>query len=178
MHKIKECLRLKLDSGLPHERIARSLGLSKGVVSKYVARAQEAGLDWAAIAVLDDSAIAARLCVAAPAVRGERAAIDLPWVHRELRRKGVTLQLLWQEYGQAQADRPTYRYTQFCQHYHDYAGSASLDGERTAALDAAGACHHPEHSGRTAAPVHEPALVPAQSAADGLGGAAGGSGGV
>jgi hypothetical protein len=34
MHKIKECLRLKLDCGLPHERIARSLGLSKGVVTR------------------------------------------------------------------------------------------------------------------------------------------------
>jgi len=123
MHKIKECLRLKLDCGLPHERIARSLGLSKGVVSKYVARALAAGLDWAALSVLEEHAIAARLCVAPPTVRGERAAIDLAWVHRELRRKGVTLQLLWQEYGEANADRPTYRYTQFCQHYHDYAGS-------------------------------------------------------
>ena len=123
MHKIKECLRLKLDCSLPHERIARSLGLSMGVVSKYVARAQAAGLDWAALSVLEESAIAARLCVAPPAVRGERAAIDVAWVHRELRRKGVTLQLLWQEYSQAQPDRATYRYTQFCQHYHDSAGS-------------------------------------------------------
>lgn len=123
MRKIKECLRLKLDCGLSHERIARALGLSKGVVSKYVARAQAVGLDWPALSALDETRIAARLCVPAAVVRGDRAPIDLPWVHRELRRKGVTLQLLWQEYREANADRSTYQYTQFCQHYHDYAGS-------------------------------------------------------
>ena len=123
MRNIKEILRLKLDCGLSHERIGRALGLSKGVVSKYVARAQIAGLDWAAVSVLDEAEIAVRLCPATATLRGERAAIDLPWVHRELRRKGVTLQLLWQEYSQAGAQRPTYQYTQFCQHYHDYAGA-------------------------------------------------------
>ena len=123
MHKIKECLRLKLDCELSHERIARALGLSKGVVSKYVARAQGAGLDWAVLSELDEAQIQAQLCMLASTTRGERAAIDLAWVHRELRRKGVTLQLLWQEYGEAHGDRATYRYTQFCQHYHDYAGT-------------------------------------------------------
>ena len=47
----------------------------------------------------------------------------MPSVHRELRRKGVTLQLLWQEYCEANAGQPTYQYTQFCQRYHDYAAS-------------------------------------------------------
>ena len=123
MRKIKECLRLKLDGDLSHERIALALGLSKGVVSKYVARAEAAGLDWPALSALDETQAAARLCVPAPAVRGDQAPIDLAWVHRELRRKGVTRQLLWQEYREANADRATYRYTQFCQHHQDYAGS-------------------------------------------------------
>lgn len=123
MRKIKECLRLKLECGLSNERVARALGLSKGVVSKYVARAHALGLDWPLLSALDESQVGARLCVAVPAVRGERVPIDLPVVHRELRRKGVTLQLLWQEYLEANAGRPTYRYTQFCQHYHDYASS-------------------------------------------------------
>ncbi|CAN5195117.1 hypothetical protein BH11PSE14_BH11PSE14_13910 [soil metagenome] len=123
MRNIKEILRLKLDCGLSHAKIGRALGLSKGVVSKYVVRAQIAGLDWAAVSALDETQVAAQLCPPAAAVRGERAAIDLPWVHRELRRKGVTLQLLWQEYSQAHAGLATYQYTQFCQHHHDYAGS-------------------------------------------------------
>jgi transposase len=123
MRKIKECLRLKLDCGLSHARIALALGLSKGVVSKYITRAVEAGLDWPSLAAMDDTALAESLCVAPPRVRGERAPIDLPWVHRELRRKGVTRQLLWQEYGEANAGRPIYQYTQFCQHYLDYVAS-------------------------------------------------------
>lgn len=123
MRNIKEVLRLKFDCDLSHERIARALGLSKGVVSKYVARARLAGLDGVALATLDEAEIARRLCPAATTQRGERAAIDLPWVHRELRRKGVTLQLLWQEYGQTQTTAPPYQYTQFCAHYHAYAGS-------------------------------------------------------
>ena len=123
MHTIKECLRLKWECGLSHAQVARALGLSKGVVSKYVARAEAAGLDWVALSALDETGIAAKLGGRVPTVRGERAPIDGAWVHRELRRKGVTRWLLWQEYCEANADRPTYRYTQFCQHQQDYAGS-------------------------------------------------------
>ena len=123
MRKIKEGLRLKLDCDLSHERIALALGLSKGVVSKYVVRAEAAGLDWSALSALDEAKIAVQLCAPAPVVRGDRAPIDLPSVHRELRRKGVTRQLLWQEYREANAGRATYGYTQFRQHHQDYAGS-------------------------------------------------------
>lgn len=123
MRDIKEILRLKFECGLSHERIGRALGLSKGVVSKYVARARIAGLGTMSSVDLDEAQILARLCPVPALVRGDRVAIDLPWVHRELRRKGVTLQLLWQEYSQTHAGQATYQYTQFCQNYHDYAGS-------------------------------------------------------
>ena len=86
MRKIKECLRLKLDCGLSHERIARALGLSKGVVSKYVARAQVLGLSWETLSALDEAEVAARLCPSAPSQRGSRAPFDLASVHREVRR--------------------------------------------------------------------------------------------
>lgn len=46
MRKIKDVLRLKLDAQLSHERIAAPLGISKGVVAKYVSLAAVAGLDW------------------------------------------------------------------------------------------------------------------------------------
>lgn len=61
-------------------------------------RVQLAGLDWAQLSAWSEAEIDARLRVAPPTVRGVRAPIDLPWVHRELRRKSVTLQLLWEEY--------------------------------------------------------------------------------
>lgn len=46
---------------------------------------------------------------------------DVITLHCELRRKGVTLQLLWKEYTAAHPDQPTYRYTQFVEHYRCYA---------------------------------------------------------
>ena len=110
-------------AGVSRDSLKLRALLSKGVVSKYVARAEAAGLDWSALSALDEAQIAAQLCVPTPAVRGDRAPIDLPWVHRELRRKGVTRQLLWQEYREAHVVRPTYGYTQFCQHHQDYASS-------------------------------------------------------
>ena len=55
MRKIKDVLRLKLDAQLSHERIAASLGLSKGVVTKYVTLAAAAQLDWPTIQGLDEA---------------------------------------------------------------------------------------------------------------------------
>lgn len=62
MRNIKEALRLKLDCDLSHERIGRALGLSKGVLSKYVQRAQIAGLDWTVASALDEAQLTSRLC--------------------------------------------------------------------------------------------------------------------
>lgn len=61
MRKIKEILRLTLDAKLPYEQIAASLQLSKGVISKYVKLASTAGLDWPAIAAMDEGALERRL---------------------------------------------------------------------------------------------------------------------
>ncbi|OPD66271.1 IS21 family transposase, partial [Pseudomonas aeruginosa] len=98
MRNIKECLRLKFEGGLSHEKIARALQLSKGVVSKYVTAANETGLEWPVLAALDEVALAAALLPTAKVrqTRGERVLPDLITIHRELRRKGVTLQLLWE----------------------------------------------------------------------------------
>jgi len=123
MRNIKECLRLKLEAGLSHEKIARALQLSKGVVSKYVTAARVAGLGWPALVAMDEAALAAALFAPMPPgkPRGERVLPDVLSIHRELRRKGVTLQLLWEEYLAAHAGQPTYRYTQFVEHYRRYA---------------------------------------------------------
>ena len=64
MRNIKDVLRLKLDAKLSHERIAAALGISKGVVAKYVGLAAAAGLDWPAIQACDEGALERRLLVA------------------------------------------------------------------------------------------------------------------
>lgn len=120
MRKIKEVLRLKLDARLPHEQIAAALDLSKGVVTKYVGLAAAAGLDWAAVQSLDDVTLERRL-LACPEKPRQHVQPDFGRIHHELRRKGVTLMLLWEEYRAEYAERQTYGYSQFCELYRHFA---------------------------------------------------------
>lgn len=120
MRKIKDVLRLKLDARLSHEQIAAALRISKGVVAKYARLAAATGLDWPAVRALDEAELESRL-LAKPAKSPAYAMPDYGRIHQELRRKGVTLMLLWEEYQAEHADRQTYRYTQFCEHYRTFA---------------------------------------------------------
>ena len=112
----KEALRLKFEAGLSHERIAAAVGLSKGAVSSYVQRATQAGLSVPLSPELDDAALEALLFPHAPARATSYADPDFALIHQELKRKGVTLQLLWEEYRAAHPEG-AYRYSQFCWHY-------------------------------------------------------------
>ena len=103
MRKIKDILRLKLDARLPHEQTAAALGVSKGVVAKYASLAAAAGLDWAAVQHLDEAALERRL-LRAPQRQGGFMQPDYGRVHHELRRKGMTLMLLWEEHRAEHAD--------------------------------------------------------------------------
>ena len=117
---IKNILRLKYQGALSHEAIARSLCISKGVVAKYLGLAAAAGLDWQATAELDEAALEHRL-LGRSAAETRVIEPDYTRVHIELRRKGVTLMLLWQEYRVAHEGRRTWAYTQFCEHYKAFA---------------------------------------------------------
>jgi transposase len=120
MSKIKDVLRLKLDAKLSHQQIATALKISKGVVAKYVGLAAAAGIDWAAVSQLEEAALSQRL-LARPERPTGFAVPDYGRIHQELRRKGVTLMLLWEEYQAEYAGQQTWRYTQFCEHYRKFA---------------------------------------------------------
>ena len=100
MRKVREVLRLHHVAGLSGRAIARSLKLSPVTVTRYVRRAEEAGLSWPLPESLDDAQLERRLLPGAASMSGETRFPVPEWstVHRELRRKGVTLALLWQEY--------------------------------------------------------------------------------
>jgi transposase len=102
------------------ERVARAQNLSKGVVAKYVKRAAAAGIVWGEVRELDETEFAARLQRSAPPRVSSFAAPDFAWIHQELKKKSVTLQLLWEEYREQCAGRP-YGYTSFCIHYRRWA---------------------------------------------------------
>jgi len=120
MRNIKDVLRLELDAKLSHERIAAALGISKGVVTKYVGLAAAAGLAWPAVQACDEVALE-RLLLVAPERPRAHVQPDFGRIHQELRRKGMTLQLLWEEYGAEHSDCQTYCYSQFCDNYGRFA---------------------------------------------------------
>src|SRR3954467_9435343 len=117
---IKDILRLKYQGGLSHERIARSLSISKGAVAKYLSLASGASLDWASTVDLDEASLERRL-MGGGAALSRAVEPDYARVHIELRRKGMTLMLLWAEYRAAHEGQRTWAYTQFCGHYKVFA---------------------------------------------------------
>lgn len=125
MRQIKDVLRLQWGQGLSQRQIAQSLGISRPAVAEYLRRAEQAGLSWPLPEALDDKAVEQLLFPARPTLI-ERQATPPDWayIHRELKRKSVTLFLLWQEYKAAQPEG--FQYSWFCQGYRRWAGKLDL----------------------------------------------------
>ncbi len=125
MRKIKEVLRLKFEGELSKRQIARCCHISRPTVTGYLNRFKEADLSWPAAVEMDDATLERKLYPPAPALPViERTMPDWSHVHRELRRKGVTLALLWHEY---KATHPEgYRYSWFCKQYRAWAGKLDV----------------------------------------------------
>ena len=100
MRKIKEVLRLRA-LGHTDRAIARSLDIGHSTVRRYRERAEGAGLSWPLPAELSESELEARLFPAPVPANHAQPLPEWKEIHRELRRKGVTLQLLWLEYKEA-----------------------------------------------------------------------------
>lgn len=117
MRQIVEVLRLAHDQHRSQREIAQSLGLAQSTVHEYRTRFARSGLAWPLPPEVDEAALEAALFIRVdgPLV-ATRPVPDWAAVQQELKRKGVTLQLLWLEYKQREPDG--YQYTQFCRHYH------------------------------------------------------------
>jgi len=117
MRKIKEVFRLKWQYGRSNKQIAQSCNIARSTVREYLRRAQTAGLSWPLDPSLHDTALEEMLFprIVPSSVRLLPA---MEYLHRELSRKGVTLQLLWYEYKQANPDG--YQYSQFCHLYRQW----------------------------------------------------------
>ena len=120
MRQIKDVLRLKLELKHSHQHIADSLGISKGVVTKYVNLASIAGLHWPQVQAMDETALHNRL-VGTPQRASGFLTPDYAQLHQELRRKGMTLMLLWQEHSERHPDESIHSYSQFCENYRRFA---------------------------------------------------------
>jgi transposase len=125
MRKTSEVARLRA-CGLSIRQIAGSCRIAPSTVSDYLKRLHAACLIWPFPPDLTEEDLDARLFTG-PAFRGpdrSRPVPDWPYIHKELRRKGVTKQLLWEEYREGYADG--YGYSQFCEHYRRWAGNIDV----------------------------------------------------
>jgi len=116
MRKIKDVLRLYA-AGLSDRKIANSLGVGRGSVRNYRERAKAAGLIWPNVAEMDDAFLEGQLFKQTASPEKPRfAEPDWAQVTCELKKRGVSLQLLWEEY---RADHPEdgYGYSAYCQRY-------------------------------------------------------------
>ncbi len=124
MRQVREVLRQKWGMGRTLRQIARSCGVSRDTVTEYVRRAEAAGLSWPLPADLDDAALDARLFPGNPAHLNQRPEPDFPWILKELRRKHVTLWLLWTEYKRQHPDG--YQYSHFCERYRQWVKTTEI----------------------------------------------------
>lgn len=124
MRKIREVLRLKWACGLSDRQIAKTRSMGRTAVGEYLRRARAAGLSWPLAEELDDAELEKRLFPAPPVIPAqERPQPSWIEVHKELRRLGVTLFLLWQEYREVHPQG--YQYSRFCEIYRRFAKKLS-----------------------------------------------------
>jgi len=126
MRKVREVLRLSWGRGRSIHEVARSCGLARSSVKRYLRRAERAGLSWPLPEELDDAALEARLFPPQARSHGvERPLPDWDAIDRELKRgRGVTLYLLWEEYRERHPDG--YQYSRFCDHFRAWRGKQEV----------------------------------------------------
>src|ERR1700741_5399748 len=125
MRHVREVLRLRT-AGISGNEIARRLNLAPSTVRLTLQRLATAGLGWPLPVELTDAVLEARLFTAVGTKQGHRRHSEPDWVevHRELKRKHVTLQILWDEYIERCPDG--YRYSRFCDLYRGWASRLSV----------------------------------------------------
>lgn len=123
MRKFREILRLLLSCSLGVRETARCCGVSHATVLEYRQRASSCGLDWPELSRLDDLRLERTLFPSLPQ-ETSRPVPDWSEIHTELKKSGVTLQLLWEEYKSVHPDG--YQYSRFCDLYRVWRGRLDL----------------------------------------------------
>ncbi|MDD4201061.1 MAG: IS21 family transposase [Eubacteriales bacterium] len=125
MRTIREVLRLKWEKKLSNHQVAQSCKIARSTVREYLERAQKAGLTWPLPDDIDDAVLEHRLFPPVKLIDAEsRSMPSMDYIHKESKRKGVTLRLLWLEYKESNPDG--YQYSQFCYLYNQWAGKLDV----------------------------------------------------
>ena len=120
MRQMKEILRLRYECKCSQQMIAQATGIARSTVKDYLSRAQRAGLHWPLAEEIDEEQLHATLFpVVNKQTKSEKAIPDWQSIHTELKRKAVTLQLLWESYKR---ENPKgYQYSWFAHQYRTWA---------------------------------------------------------
>jgi len=119
MRKIREVLRLTHELGLSVRQVREATGVGKTAVCEYVARAKVIGITWPIPPEISDAELEQRLFTPAGFHDGPtRTAPDWCKVHEELKRRGVTLMILWEEHRGECTDG--HGYSRFCELYSEW----------------------------------------------------------
>jgi transposase len=119
MRKIKEVLRLRFEHQQSARQIAKSCGIARSTVQEYLDRVQKAGIPWPVPPEWDDATLESRLFPPVPLISPEKRQMpSMEYLHQERKKKGMTLQLLWHEYKEANPEG--YQYSQFCELYRQW----------------------------------------------------------
>lgn len=126
MRKIRETIRFYEETKLSERAISRALKVSRPVVKQYINQIRAAGLDYASIKDMEDDAL---LEILAGRKKSRSGRYDIlcskfEYFAKELKRPGVTLQRLWEEYRSEHPDG--YGYSQFCLHFKDWRNNDKL----------------------------------------------------
>jgi transposase len=130
MRKVREVLRLRHALGLSERQIAVSVGVSRSTVAEYLRRAGVVGITWPVPDGMHDAELERRLfTLPSFEPKPTRRLPDWHHVHKELKRHGVTLLLLWEEYRAQHVDG--YGYSRFCDLYRDWLKTVSATMRQT-----------------------------------------------
>ena len=129
MRKIVEVLRLFAEGRYSHREIARIIHVSPTTVGEIIRRAKLAGVNYPLPTSVSEQTLEAQLYPVPAPSKSRRPEPVWADIHRELRRKGVTLDLLWQEYKMAHP--AGFQYSSFCDHYRAWSGRLSLSLRQT-----------------------------------------------
>ena len=130
MRQVRDVLRLNA-AGVSGNEIARRVGVASSTVRLTLKRLAAAGVGWPLPAETTDAALEAQLFTAVGTKQGHRRRIEPNWaaLHRELKHKHVTLQILWDEYIEQNPEG--YRYSRFCELYRGWASRISVTMRQT-----------------------------------------------
>ena len=129
MRKIRDVLRLKHANGVSERRIAKAVDMARSTVADCLGRARVAGVSWPIPDEIDDAELERRLFPAHTNASPARPPPDWSVIHKELQRRSMTLQLVWEEYRGQQPEG--YGYSRFCELYSGWKQTVSATMRQT-----------------------------------------------